>query len=122
LARAVILALKSEKQNQSYLISDGVSYDKEYLGEVIKAVLKKKTLKLKLPSLPLRLVISLTEKIYSLFGKRPFLNTEKFNEISSANWKCESEEIWNDIHSSPQFTLTEAMRETIEWYKENGLI
>lgn len=122
LARAVMLAIKSPVRNHSYLISDGFDYDKEQLGEVIKKILGKKTMKYKLPGTPFRWAIKGIETIYLLFGKRPFLNFEKVIEISSANWKCNSEEIWRDIRASPEFTLKKGMVETLDWYKENGWI
>jgi UDP-glucose 4-epimerase len=122
LAKAVMLAMKSSTQNHSYLISDGFDYDKEQLGEVIKEILGRKTIKCKLPVTPLRWVIKGIETIYLIFGKQPFLNVEKVSEISSANWKCNSEEIWQAIRTSPEFTLKKGMMETIDWYKENGWI
>ncbi|MEK6781608.1 MAG: NAD(P)-dependent oxidoreductase [Bacteroidota bacterium] len=122
LAKAVMLAMKSPSQNHSYLISDGFDYDKEQLGEIIKKILGKKTLKYKLPATPFRWAIKGIETIYLMFGKQPFLNVEKVNEISSANWKCDSEEIWRDIRTSPEFTLEKGMEETLDWYKENGWI
>jgi nucleoside-diphosphate-sugar epimerase len=122
LARAAVLAMKSPKANHSYLISDGAEYDKEYLSDVMKRVLNKKTIQLKLPETPLRWAIAFVEKIYSVFGKRPFLNVEKLNEIRSVNWLCQSDQIWIDIHSSPEFTLENGMEETIGWYKLNGWI
>ncbi|HEU5289707.1 MAG TPA: NAD(P)-dependent oxidoreductase [Cyclobacteriaceae bacterium] len=122
LARAVMLAMKSPVRNQSYLISDGFDYDKEQLGEVIKKILGKRTVKYKLPATPLRWAMKGIETIYLLFGKQSFLNVEKVNEISSANWKCNSEEIWRDIRTSPEFTLEKGMEETLDWYKENGWI
>ena len=122
LARAVVLVMKSPAQNHSYLISDGVDYEKEELGEVIKKILGKKTLKYKLPETPLRWVIKGIETLYLVFGKQPFLNVEKLSEISSANWKCNSEEIWRAIRTTPEFTLEKGMVETLDWYKKNGWI
>lgn len=122
LARAVMLAMKSPVRNHSYLISDGFDYDKEQLGEVIKKILGKKTVKYKLPGTPFRWAIKGIEIIYLLFGKQPFLNIEKVSEVSNANWKCNSEEIWADLRTSPEFTLKKGMVETLDWYKENGWI
>lgn len=122
LAKAVMLVMKSPAQNHSYLISDCFEYDKEQLGEIIKEILGRKTMKYKLPATPFRWVIRGIETVYWVFGRRPFLNVEKVNEISSANWKCNSEEIWRDIHTSPEFTLEKGMVETLDWYKTNGWI
>jgi nucleoside-diphosphate-sugar epimerase len=65
-------------------------------------------------------VITLIEAIYRIFGRLPFLNVEKVNEISSANWLCNSSELWKDLACGPDYYLKEGMAETIEWYKANN--
>ncbi len=120
LARAVVLSMASSSVRRSYLVSDGAGYDKEDLGTTIRTILGRKTFKIKLPMVPLRWVISVVEKMYLLFGRQPFLNVEELNEISSANWLCESDQVWSDLGTSPEFSLEQGIRETIMWYKENN--
>ena len=120
LARAVVLSMKSSAVDRSYLLSDAKDYNKEQLGEAIRKILGKKTFKIKLPAVPLRWVIACIEKIYLPTGRQPFLNVEKVNEMSSANWQCRTDEIWRDMATSPEFTLEQGILETVAWYKENG--
>jgi len=120
LANAVITVMKSHIVNHSYLLSDGSHYDKEYLVDIIKRILKKKTLKLRLPTTPLRWTVAVVDQIQLLLGKRPFLNIEKVREISSANWTCDSKEIFGEIAAFPQFTLEKGMEETLTWYQKQG--
>ena len=122
LTRAVIELLKLPMVNQRYFVSDGIHYSKEKVGEIVKDVLQKKSVKLTLPLTPVILTVAGIEKIYSLFGKRPFLNQQKLAEISHPNWTCNSNDLWIDITSSPQYLLEEGMRETVSWYKENKWI
>ena len=119
LARAVIQLLLIPLINRSYLVSDGIHYSKEQLGNMIKYLLQKKTVKIKFPLTPFRFTVSAIEKTYLLFGRNPFLNLQKVDEISSVNWTCNSNEIWYDLATTPQYFLEEGMRETITWYKEN---
>ena len=121
LTKAVISLLHKNCSNRSYIVSDGNDYDKEELGAAVKSILHKKTLKIKIPAMPIRIVITLIEKIYQLTSsKLPFLNIEKVNEISSPNWLCNSNQLWDDLSFSPQYSLKEGMIETIKWYKENN--
>lgn len=120
LARAVIRAMGSAAINRSFIISDRSAYDKEKLGEVIRTTLGRKTFKIKLPAAPLRAVIAGVEGIYSLFGKQPFLNTDKVNEISAPNWLCDSDEFWNAMGAVPEYNLERGIRATVAWYKEKG--
>jgi nucleoside-diphosphate-sugar epimerase len=121
LARAVISLLKSSSVNTSYIVSDEHDYDKEELGNSIKSLLHKKTVKIKIPALPVHLVIAAIEWFQQLFTNTiPFLNTEKVNEISSANWLCNSSALWNNLSSAPHYTLDAGMKETVEWYQQNN--
>jgi nucleoside-diphosphate-sugar epimerase len=122
LARAAVLATTSKAQNCAHIVSDGGSYDKEELGGAIRQALIKKTLKIKIPATPLRWIIGAIENIYSLFGRQPFLNVEKVNEISSANWTCCSTNFWNTISSRPSYSLERGIKETVVWYIEKGWI
>lgn len=120
LARAVVLALKSNIENCSYLISDGVDYNKEDLGSVIRNALKRKTVTLNLPTPLVRPFVASTEWIGSLFGKRPFLNMEKLNEMTSPHWKCQTDEVWRDLNTSAEYSLERGVEETVAWYKQNA--
>lgn len=122
LARAIVLAMKSELQQRAFIISDGGRYDKEDLGAVVRTTLVKKTIKLKIPATPVRWFIRVVERVYSLFGKLPFLNYEKVNEISSANWLCDSRDFWVAVGSKPAYSLEQGIKETVAWYKEKGWI
>jgi len=120
LARAVISLLKSSSVNTSYIVSDGKAYYKEELGNTLKSLLHKKTIKLKIPALPVHLVIAVIEWMQQLFTNTlPFLNTEKVKEISSANWLCDSSALWNELSSTPHYSLEAGMKETVEWYQQN---
>jgi nucleoside-diphosphate-sugar epimerase len=121
LARAVIGLLDTPSVNCSYIVSDGIDYNKEILGTTVKSLLNKKTLKIKIPELPIRIVITAIEKVHQLFWNRlPFLNIDKVNEISSPNWLCNSSQLWDDLTSAPNYFLEDGMKETVMWYKENG--
>jgi nucleoside-diphosphate-sugar epimerase len=121
LAKAVIALLSSNEVRRSYIVSDGVDYNKEQLGLEAKLCLKKKTLKIKLPLRPVQMTISAIDSMHQLlFRKLPFINREKLNEISSANWLCESREVWGHLGDKPAYSLKEGIEETISWYKSNG--
>ena len=119
LARAVIKLLSIPEVNRSYIVSDGIHYHKEQLGNTIKEIMRKKAIKIKFPLAPFRLTVYVIEKTYKLFGRRPFLDLQKVDEISSANWTCDSKDVWCDLTTSPEYFLEEGMKETVTWYKEN---
>ncbi len=119
-AKAVMQLMSSASVNTSYLVSDGLDYEKEHLGEVIRTLLNKKTIKFSIPVAPLRALIAASEKVQQLFGKHPFLNLEKFDELSSSNWRCDSSHLWKALSISPEYSLEAGLKETADWYKMNG--
>ncbi len=120
LTKAVIGLAASSAVNVSYIVSDGVDYKKESIGENIKQILKKRTLSIKIPLLLMQILVAFTEKLHLFFlNKLPFLSTDKLNEISSANWLCDSTALWKDLHTTPGYSLKEGLQETIQWYIEN---
>jgi nucleoside-diphosphate-sugar epimerase len=119
LAKAVIGLMDSAHVNTSYLLSDGISYDKEQIGMEAKRTLKCKTIKIKLPLKVVQTAVSGIDRLYNVFLNRmPFINREKLNEISSANWLCNSEAVWTDLKQRPAYDLQKGIAETIDWYRE----
>jgi UDP-glucose 4-epimerase len=121
LARAVIGLLESTCINRSFIVSDTNGYEKEQLGIEVKRFLKKKTLKITIPALPIRGAVGIFQKAQEFMkGTTPFLNREKLAEISSPNWLCNGDTLWHELSSSPQYNLEKGMEETLTWYRENG--
>jgi UDP-glucose 4-epimerase len=120
LARAVVLAMTSPVVQKSYLVSDGINYEKQQFGETVRKVLGKRTLKISIPLVPLRWTIKVLEMVYGWFGSQPFLNEEELNEISSPNWLCDSSEIWTVLGTAPQYPMEKGVPETVRWYQEKG--
>ena len=121
LARAVISLLNASAVNTAYIVSDRNAYDKEELGIILKSLLHKKTVKIKIPYLPVSWVIAAIEWFQHLFTNTiPFLNTEKVKEISSTNWLCNSSALWNELAATPRYSLKDGLKETVEWYQQNN--
>lgn len=118
-AKAVIGLMSSSHVNCSYLLSDGNSYDKEQIGIEAKRTLNRKTVKIKLPLKMVQTAVSGIDGVYKIFLNRlPFINREKLDEISSANWLCNSHAVWKDLQQQPAYDLQKGIEETIGWYKE----
>ena len=120
LAKAIVTSARSSFANRSYIVSDGRDYNKEELGKTVSSLLYKKTIKIKIPAGLIKSMLFIVEKTYRLFGSMPFLNTEKVNEISGANWLCNSSDTWQDLKTVPFYFLDTGMKETIEWYRQEN--
>jgi nucleoside-diphosphate-sugar epimerase len=120
LARAAVNALQSNRSRKSYLLSDGMVYDKYAMGEVVKALLQKKTIRLHIPIPVVRLVARVLDTAYAFSSKTPTINREKLPELMAESWACSIEKARTELDFEPQYDLKKGLAETIRWYKNNN--
>lgn len=121
LADAIFLALESPKTNKTYMVSDGRTYTDDEFAEIVKELLgKPHTLNLRIP-LPVVKMLAICSGLSARIIKRPLtLNQDKYYTLRQRNWTCDIEPIKRDLNFSPQYDLREGLKETIEWYNEEG--
>jgi nucleoside-diphosphate-sugar epimerase len=119
LVRLAFDALESPIKHKSYFVADGKVYLSEEYADIVKKHLNKKTIKIRVPLFLVRFISVLLEFFYGIFGRTPLLNKDKYNILSSLNWKCEVEPLYNDFNFIAQYDLDKGVKESIEWYKEN---
>ncbi len=117
LARLIFDALKSNIVRKSYFISDGKEYDTRTFAAITKKILKNKTVKIRVPLSIVKQLSSGLEKLYGLWGSIPTLNTDKYNVLSSTNWRCETAPLQTDFGFSAEYDLERGIEETVDWYK-----
>ena len=120
LVRLILDAAFSGITGKSYFVTDGKQYDSREFAAITKKHLQKKTLRI---TLPLKLVggIALAmEKIFSLAGSMPTLNTDKFKIMKSTNWTCQVDVLEKDFNFQAEYDLDRGVKEVLEWYKNEG--
>ncbi len=117
LVRLIFDALKSAIVRKSYFVSDGAEYDTKTFAAITKKILKNKTVKVRVPAFIVKQLASGLEKLYGLWGSIPTLNTDKYNVLSSTNWRCETAPLQTDFGFVAEYDLERGIRETIDWYK-----
>lgn len=117
----VLLSTLSENPpvGRSYNVSDGEVYSKYDLGEIVKDVTGKKTLKFHIPIPVVSVIASVLEMVYSFRSDSPALNKEKINELNAENWSCSINELREDFGFVADYPLRRGLQETLKWYKEN---
>ena len=120
LVRLIFDAAESEIKNTAYFVSDGNEYSSKTFSDITKKALNKKTLSFVVPSDLVKGIAWSLEKLYSLWGATPTLNTDKYNVISSTNWKCEVQPLKRDFNFEAEYDLEKGVNEAIEWYKREG--
>lgn len=121
LVDASFLALESPLSNRSYFVADGDVYtDREYTALVKKILGKKYVLRIKVPLCILKLVSIVAEDIARIRKKPSTLNRDKFKIMKQRNWVCDTEPLTLDLGFKPQYNLERGLRESANWYKQNG--
>lgn len=120
LVRLILDATVSNISERAYFVTDGKEYDSREFAAITKKHLNKKTLKI---TLPLGLVGGIAfalEKLMSLGGKMPTLNTDKFNIMKSTNWTCQVDVLQKDFNFRAGYDLDRGVKEVLEWYRKES--
>lgn len=123
LSRLILDSLESPISGKSYFVTDLKKYTTKEFNDIVKRILQKKTLSIVFPKSIVKMIAIISEKLSCVFmGKVPTLNTEKFKEISSLNWLCESGDLVKDFDYKAEYDLEKGVQESIDWYKNQGLL
>ncbi|MCX6281078.1 MAG: NAD(P)-dependent oxidoreductase [Bacteroidetes bacterium] len=120
LVRLILDATVSDIKGKAYFITDGKHYDSREFAAITKKHLGKKTFKITLPLGLVGGIALVMEKIFSLGGKMPTLNTDKFKIMKSTNWTCQVDALQKDFDFRAAYDLDKGVKEVLEWYQKEG--
>ena len=121
LARAAFMALEKAPAGEVYNISEPHAYSqKEFRRIVMKTIGKKFVLPVRLSLWAVKTACVITEKIGALRGKPATLNRDKYRILRQRNWKCDTCKAKHDFGFVAPTGLEEGVRQSIEWYDNNG--
>lgn len=120
LVRLILDVTVSGISCRSYFVTDGNQYDSREFAKITKMHLNKKTVKITLPLGLVGGIAFVMEKLFSMSGKMPTLNTDKFNIMKSTNWTCQVDAIQKDFGFRAEYDLDKGVKEALEWYKNEG--
>jgi nucleoside-diphosphate-sugar epimerase len=120
LIHLLLLALENEAAiGQTYFgCGQALSYDD--FSAAISRALGKKAVRITLPvavTTPIALVAGIQER---LTGRPALLNGQRVKDMRQRYWLCSGEKARRELGFETQTDLYTAVRETAEWYRENG--
>ena len=62
----------------------------------------------------------LAEAAAAIVRKPPVINRHKVTDLSQACWGCSIERARRELGYTPYVPLEEGLRETVEWYRQEG--
>ncbi len=121
LARAIYDALEKAPTGEVYNISEERGYSQKEFRELSMREMKKRlVIPVKVPVWGLKAVSWVAEKIGMLRGKPSTLNSDKYHIMKQRNWNADISKARRDFGFSPQVSLEEGVRRSVEWYREEG--
>jgi nucleoside-diphosphate-sugar epimerase len=120
LVRVIFDAIESPFVQKAYFVADGKEYSTETFAAITKKHLGKTTFRITVPSGIVKQIAFSLEKICGIWGSIPTLNTDKYKVLSSTNWRCETGPLEKDLGFHAEYDLDKGVRETIDWYRQNG--
>ena len=90
------------------------------LGRIAAGAMGRNCRRVVIP-LPVVWAVALAAQFAGRIARKPtILNLEKVREMRAAYWVCSPAEAAQDFGFQPRWTIDAAIRQTIEWYKDNG--
>ena len=121
LVEAAYLALSHGESGRAYFLTDGHNYSSRDFSDLLQKELKiRGVLHIKAPIWFLKLVCFINGGLASLFGKTTTLNMDKFNILKQRNWQCDIRPAEQELGYRPQYPLDRGVKETVNWYIQNG--
>lgn len=119
--QAVFLALDRGMSGRKYFLTDGNVYQSSTFSDYLRQELGNPWwIRLKAPVWVLRVVTFCGEYIGRFTGKPSALNNDKYNILRQRNWRCNIEPTCDELGYHPHYPLSEGVKETVAWYKENN--
>jgi dihydroflavonol-4-reductase len=121
LVRAFFLCSQKELESgEIFNIADPNRYSYEELGVLAGQAMGKKLRKVIIP-ISIGYLVALIGEIGSRISKKPsVINLEKFKRLNQRSWIVDMEKTRDKLSFKPQYSLREAIQETISWYLEHN--
>lgn len=119
--KGIILAGESKKSSSKiYFITSEKFYTYKEVGVLISKLLKRRAFTVRIPHFVLYTAGFFSQLITSFAKKPSVFNIEKSKDMSQYYWISSGEKARRELGFKEDFTLEEGMKNTIEWYKQQG--
>ncbi len=119
--KAVFLAIDKQASRKAYFLTDGRVYQSRTFSNLIIRELKARyVLRICSPLFVLKIVSAIAGWLAQRTHSVSTLNLDKYKIMKQRNWRCDITPTVNDLGYEPEYGLDRGVKETIEWYKEEG--
>ncbi|MBN1301080.1 MAG: NAD-dependent epimerase/dehydratase family protein [Melioribacteraceae bacterium] len=112
-----LAATKENAESQTYFISSKEYYTWHRISKAISAAMGKKAVTLRFPHF-LVYTVAFFAELFSLFSsKAATFNIEKARDFVQRYWTCDITKAEKELGYTPEFSLEDGMKRTVEWYR-----
>ncbi|KGE15098.1 NAD-dependent epimerase/dehydratase family protein [Sphingobacterium deserti] len=104
----------------SFNITDGHVYSRYAMADIFKETFTKKLIRLHVPYALVKRAALLFQWAFRNSSKTPVIYPERLGELTAQNWSCDISRAKNILHYKPKYDLSEGLRESLLWYKDNN--
>ena len=120
LARLATLALHSEVARGNIYNASTLSTSYTEFSDAIAHALDRATLNITLPEAVLTPMSLWARAQARITGRPPLLNEQRIIDMREHYWLCSGEKAARELGFQAEYNLDTAVRETADWYRENG--
>jgi nucleoside-diphosphate-sugar epimerase len=121
LVDGILLAAEKEAANgRAYFISSDEVYSYKALVEMLAKIFAKRVRSFAIPRPVAYGVAAIAEIGAAITRKPPIINRDKVTDLSQVCWGCSIERAKLELGYKPNVPIEEGLRDTINWYKNEG--
>ncbi|MEN8192685.1 MAG: NAD-dependent epimerase/dehydratase family protein [Bacteroidota bacterium] len=113
-----LAATKDMSKGETYFISSKELYTWPQIGKILQKVTNKKAVTLRLPHFLVYGVAAIAQLLAMPLSTAATFNLEKARDFVQESWTCDINKAEKDLGFKENYTLEEAMKRTIDWYRE----
>ncbi len=121
LVRGMVAAAQHPQAvGETFFLTNPESYEWSQLGLAIARAMQRKTISIPIPLGITPVVAAAGETIAKITRRPALLNFDKVREMRETHWVCSAEKARQQLGFTTALTLEEGLRQTVQWYREQG--
>lgn len=121
LVRGFVMAGESLRSvGQTYFITSKDVYNWKEIGEITRRIMGVRAISLRIPKAAVYGIAAVAEALASFSEKPALINREKARDMVQDYWTCDHRKALQDFGFQQELGLEEGIRDTVEWYRNQG--
>ena len=121
LVDAIIRAAEAPDPNQNvFFITDGKIYSWDDVAEAAMKALEVRAQTIVIPVSLMGFAAMISEFIGKMGNKTPLLDRQRMIDLRQSSWTASSEQFFEHYKFQPQLDLNQGIKQTCDWYKQQG--